>query len=361
MSKTIAVIGRGIQGQMLASEALRQGHKVLLFGSTKIGDCASISASGVQCQKGLLVAKDPIFKAKQMGHKALWQLIESSSGVRSIRGVYEPCFDQHSYQKRKKRIYRRQFTSMMASNLIEEDAYLPREILLKETQLDQWAKPTFMSFFYPSDYWFHPEDLIAILDKKNSLHPNCHVFEKRVIEADPKTGNFIVEFEGTKTTVQADICLFATGADLSITRRFIPTRFDLKLAPGWSLESKCDTQLQGVAIKQDIMSYAVFDGVLRYGSFADEKTVELERFAEVRERLKEKSLPSSHKLLPGIRVKGKGNRPVIWKQGSLIFSTGLFKSGFSLSAIIAREVLAITHWTDDRFNQKFAVDFGYNN
>jgi glycine/D-amino acid oxidase-like deaminating enzyme len=145
----LAIVGNGIAGLSLAFELSRRtALRIALVAPKKASaKSASAVAQGISAIKGLLVAREPLFKAKLSAHQHLsgWlSEVERSAGVlipQDHSGVGELCSDLAGYQLVAGRVYQRRF----------QGAFSPR--------LGFYSGSTDSSvygYFYPRDFWFDP-------------------------------------------------------------------------------------------------------------------------------------------------------------------------------------------------------------
>lgn len=153
----IAVIGRGIAGLTISYRLSERGYKPTLFGKNELR--ASDAAQGLLCNKGLLFAYQPLFKAKLKSLQRVQRFlseVEKNSGLsieKRFDGVMEPYFSDEDYHRIVKRVYKGQFTGIYGAK------NLPPSPSLKNI----FDRPE-GCLFYPRDGWYSARDLLLALE-----------------------------------------------------------------------------------------------------------------------------------------------------------------------------------------------------
>ncbi len=175
LNKRVAIIGRGLAGLTLSFRMAKAGFKPTIFGSASGPANASRCAQGIVCNKGLIFAESPLFRAKlqTLQHLENWLLnLEKYSGMvipRTWIGVDEPYWDEADFQKTLQRVYRGNFWG----------CYRPsnRSPKLWSESLENFKIPAgFMH--YPDDAWFDVHATLNALEKASERLGSTFVEEK---------------------------------------------------------------------------------------------------------------------------------------------------------------------------------------
>lgn len=170
--ETIAIIGRGLAGLTLGFRMVQAGYQPTLFGAARGPDNASRCAQGIVCNKGLIFADSPLFRAKLQSLKKLedWlSSVEKASGLaipRTWTGVDEPYWSADDFQKTFQRVYRGNFWG----------CYRPQNRPAKDWLSDFRTPEGYVH--YPDDAWF---DVDATM---NSLEKACELKGATFIDSD---------------------------------------------------------------------------------------------------------------------------------------------------------------------------------
>ncbi|WP_176736206.1 NAD(P)/FAD-dependent oxidoreductase [Oligoflexus tunisiensis] len=159
--QSIAIIGRGLAGLTLAFRMVQAGLRPTIFGKAHGPANASRCAQGIVCNKGLIFAESPLFRAKLQSLKNLeaWlSTVEKASGLtipRTWIGVDEPYWSEEDFQTTVARVYRGNFWG----------CYRPK---------NRPAHPWLSDFKKPEGYLHYPDDAWFDVDRAmNALEKAC--------------------------------------------------------------------------------------------------------------------------------------------------------------------------------------------
>jgi glycine/D-amino acid oxidase-like deaminating enzyme len=162
-NESIAILGRGLAGLTLAFRMVQAGYRPTLFGAVCGPANASRCAQGIVCNKGLIFADSPLFRAKLQSLKKLeyWlNSVEKASGLsipRTWTGVDEPYWSADDFQKTFQRVYRGNFWG----------CYRPQNRPAHDW-LSDFKKPEGY-VHYPDDAWFDVDATMNALEKACEL------------------------------------------------------------------------------------------------------------------------------------------------------------------------------------------------
>jgi glycine/D-amino acid oxidase-like deaminating enzyme len=201
----LAIIGRGLAGLTLAFRMAQQGLRPLVFGASSGPANASRCAQGIVCNKGLLFADSPLFRAKLQTLRNLepWlQSIEDSSGMkipRSWRGVDEPYWNEEDFHKTLQRVYRGNFWG----------CYRPSNQPARLWALRDFRIPSgFMH--YPDDAWFDVQATMIALEQA------CQKLGVRFLESAVEAlmnAKDCIQLKLNQQTFALDHVVIAAGAE----------------------------------------------------------------------------------------------------------------------------------------------------
>jgi glycine/D-amino acid oxidase-like deaminating enzyme len=161
--QNIAIIGRGLAGLTLAFRMVQAGLRPTIFGKSHGPDNASRCAQGIVCNKGLIFAESPLFRAKLQTLRNLEEwlgTVEKASGLmipRSWNGVDEPYWTAEDFHKTVSRVYRGNFWGCYRPQNRPADSWL-----------SGFRKPEGY-LHYPDDAWFDVDATMNALEKACSL------------------------------------------------------------------------------------------------------------------------------------------------------------------------------------------------
>ncbi len=155
----VAILGRGIAGLCGAYFLLKEGIRADVYGRIDGSHQASRAAQGVLCNKGLIFAESPLFRAKLESLKTMPRFlreIEELSGMkipRTFNGVSEPLWTEEDFQASVTRIYRHRFWGIHRTEF-QVGSQLPLRT----------ARSPLGYLHYPADGWFDPRALLDALE-----------------------------------------------------------------------------------------------------------------------------------------------------------------------------------------------------
>jgi glycine/D-amino acid oxidase-like deaminating enzyme len=162
--KKIAIAGRGLAGLSLSLRMAKAGWQPILFGRRSSPDNASRCAQGIVCNKGLIFAESPLFRAKLQALRSLpaWlDELELLSGLeipRHLIGVEEPYWDEVDFQKTIRRVYRGNFWGCYRASHLTS---------LQWQNCPYKARSPLGYMKYPADGWFDVGAALDALEEAN--------------------------------------------------------------------------------------------------------------------------------------------------------------------------------------------------
>ncbi|HYX34331.1 MAG TPA: FAD-dependent oxidoreductase [Oligoflexus sp.] len=206
---TIAIIGRGLAGLTLAFRMVESGYRPTLFGAARGPANASRCAQGIVCNKGLIFAESPLFRAKLQTLKKLeaWlSAVEKASGLsipRTWMGVDEPYWNEEDFQKTVQRVYRGNFWG----------CYRPRN-LPPEKWLADFKTPTGF-LHYPDDAWFDVDATMNALEKACERR-GAQFSEEAIHDLQP----YLTRFDHTVVAAGSDSIRLVQTLGLQVPKTF---------------------------------------------------------------------------------------------------------------------------------------------
>jgi glycine/D-amino acid oxidase-like deaminating enzyme len=179
----IAIIGRGLAGLTLAYRMVQAGYRPAILGAAHGPSNASRCAQGIVCNKGLIFAESPLFRAKLQTLKTLeaWLSdLEKASGLsipRSWIGVDEPYWSAEDFHKTFQRVYRGNFWGCYRPQNRAADDWLP-----------DFKRPEGY-VHYPDDAWFDVDATMNALEKACEMK-GCAFSEENIKDLKPLLDRF---------------------------------------------------------------------------------------------------------------------------------------------------------------------------
>ncbi len=329
----IGVIGRGIIGLAVAFELIKAGFEVVMIGPRETENSASHCALGLSSMKGLMLPRDPLFKAKLRGHylfpywlNAVSQQLPSKHKIPIYRGqVREPYQDLADYERIRKRAFTAAYTGLY--------------------QIEDCRQQGF--FHYPWDYWFHSQKLLNALDDANSegakaVHSDF--FVNKIISLN-SGGYQLISTRGAELPLAAVVLAAGVSSVDVLKNSQILSLYQNRIA-GHSLYANADFLTRHSSIF-GAASLNFYDGYASFGStgFDLDKAGEIhdKDLSDLRARL---SVVHSSDLpwLPryGVRSRLADRMPAIGPVSAehprLLVAMGLYKNAFSLAPLIAKAI-----------------------
>jgi glycine/D-amino acid oxidase-like deaminating enzyme len=329
----VAIIGRGLAGLTLAFRMVASGYRPTVFGAARGPANASRCAQGIVCNKGLIFAESPLFRAKL---QTLSQLedwlgkVEKASGLpipRTWIGVDEPYWSAEDFHKTFQRVYRGNFWG----------CYRPQN-RPAENWLDDFRRPEGY-VHYPDDAWFDVDATMNALEK--SCEKSGVIFMDEVI-TDLKP--WLERFD--------HVVIAAGSSSMELVKTLnldVPKSFQVA---GQSLVWKHDTQINPRILVKATLSLAVLPDrkILGSSSWKPEPGTEPDIAAD-RDQLLEQgaqafgfSRPQSDDVQSnwGTRLRFTDRMPAlgIWpEQARISVLTGFYKNGLQLADLCAEQLL----------------------
>ncbi len=332
--QNIAIIGRGLAGLTLAFRMVQAGYRPTVYGAARGPANASRCAQGIVCNKGLIFAESPLFRAKLQTLKQLesWlSALERTSGLaipRTWIGVDEPYWSSEDFQKMVQRVYRGNFWG----------CYRPQNLP---------AKPWISDFKVPEGYLHYPDDAWFDVDATmNALEKSCE--SKGVIFVDETISDLnplLQRFDHTVVAAGASSMQLLKSLSLEVPKSF--------LVAGQSLLWKHSPQHQPRILVKGTLSLAVLSDrrILGSSSWKPEAGVEPD-IEKDRDQLLEQGAstfgfsspdPKDIQSLWGTRIRFTDRMPALglWPEleKKLSVLTGFYKNGLQLADLCAEQLL----------------------
>lgn len=371
-NKNWLIIGQGIIGLTLAYRMLQSGFKVTLLSPPNSKPEASLAAQGVLSSKGLLKARNSLFRAKLEGQGMLFNLAESLEAevkqkVERIYGASEIFATEKEYTNLLQRIYHHEFLGLIHSEVIASKDF-------KKGSLEaaiSGKRDILGAFHYPRDGWVSPDDFIRSL-KLAVRERSAKLLEGTAIKIIPGDCGLEVITSEQKKLVFDEVIVASGHKSFELLKTSGIRDIPFVKVPGQVITIN-NVDLPSGVLKQGRRSLAIYGGKLRYGSTDlrqkgikfpleyDEKKAILTN--EISKLLKSNRL-EPHKVLYGERLKVSDRMPLlgeykcgIFKQKSIWLATGFYKNGYQLADLSA-------HFLVDVFlgkkTKKYMDDFDPN-
>lgn len=347
----IAIIGRGLAGLTLAFRMVQAGYRPTVYGAARGPANASRCAQGIVCNKGLIFAESPLFRAKLQTLKQLenWlSTLEKSSGLaipRTWIGVDEPYWSAEDFQKTVQRVYRGNFWG----------CYRPRNLP---------AKPWIPGFEVPEGYLHYPDDAWFDVDATmNALEKSCE--RQGVLFVDESISDLnplLHRFDHTVVAAGASSLQLLKSLHLDVPKSF--------QVAGQSLVWKHSPQQQPRILVKGTLSLAVLSDrrILGSSSWKPEAGVE-PNIEDDRDQLLQqgsatfgftKPDPEDLQSLWGTRIRFADRMPALglWPghEKKLSILTGFYKNGLQLADLCAEQLLCeLEGATLSEFGEAFHV------
>lgn len=333
---SFAIIGRGLAGLTLAFRMVEAGYRPTIWGAARGPANASRCAQGIVCNKGLIFAESPLFRAKLQALKKLetWLAqVETASGQtipRSWIGVDEPYWTEADFQKTVQRVFRGNFWGCYRSQNRAARAGIA-DFKTPEGYLH-----------YPGDAWFDVDATMNALEKACETS-GASFIDETVSDLKPLLDRF-------------DHIVVAAGADsiklLKTLGLAVPKAFHVA---GQSLVWKHAPQQEPRIFVKGTLSLAVLADrkILGSSSWKPEDFIEFDISAD-RDRLLQQgaqafgfTLPPSDQIQSnwGTRLRFADRMPALgrWPEPStadrLSLLTGFYKNGLQLADLCAEQLL----------------------
>jgi len=365
--KHILVAGKGFIGLAAAFRFVKAGYKVTVVAPEQDEYSASTVAMGVSAIKGQTVARDPLYKAKVVGHENLprWvRLLEKESGrtiAHNFSGVAETYLDSHEADKIISRVFGGKHIGVGSPLKIEgadfKNRWQPADICSEDLA---------GAFFYEQDGYVHPIELIETLEwilKSNGVK----FVNDQVVQVLPKDKSNL-QINLKNQIMHADEILLACGAGTnSVMKSSGLFVLNLYREFGQTLVSPSIAGIKGAG-KMTKFSYLFSQRDFRVGaSSISEKNWNLATRSDEIEKLKEltaSAFARSRGFVDelgleehwGVRVKLKDRMPVVGEvrfsgSGSrVLIATGLHKTGMQLADPIAQYLVSLVSHVSHPFD-----------
>lgn len=330
----IAIIGRGLAGLTLAFRMVKAGYRPTIFGAARGPSNASRCAQGIVCNKGLIFAESPLFRAKLQTLKKLedWLTdVEKTSGLcipRTWIGVDEPYWSPEDFQKTIQRVYRGNFWG----------CYRPRNLPALKW-LSGFQTPAGY-IHYPDDAWFDVDATMNALEKACEKQGATFI-EETITDLHPLLQRF------DHTVVAAGAMSMQLLQSLSLE---CPKSFQVA---GQSLTWKHSPQSEARILVKGTLSLAVLSDrrILGSSSWKPEPLVEPDIAADRAQLLVQGAAvfgfsspdPQDVQSHWGTRLRFTDRMPALglWPEleGKLSVLTGFYKNGLQLADLCAEQLL----------------------
>jgi len=334
--QTIAIIGRGLAGLTLGFRMVEAGYRPTIWGAARGPGNASRCAQGIVCNKGLIFAESPLFRAKLQTLKKLesWlSHLETTSGQPIPRcwiGVDEPYWTEEDFQKMVLRVYRGNFWG----------CYRPQ---------NRTARDWLSGFKTPEGYLHYPDDAWFDVDATmNALEKSCEKSGASFIDETVSDLKPLLE--------RFDHIVIAAGADsitlLQTLGLAVPKSFHVA---GQSLVWKHASLHESRILVKGTLSLAVLADrkILGSSSWKPEAGAEFDISAD-RDQLLQQGATSLGFAVPpvdqvqsnwGTRLRFADRMPALGRwpeesaQNKLSVLTGFYKNGLQLADLCAEQLL----------------------
>lgn len=256
-STRVAIIGRGIAGLSLAYRLCKRGLKPVIYGGQNLGECASLAAQGVICNKGLLWPYQPLFRAKiqSLAWVKRWLIdIEQHTSCPincDFSGVFEPYRSFQEFHKIHRRVYKGQFTGCFGNR------NLPAENL----PIDFSARKNFLgTLYYPGDGWFDPKQVLASLEQ-HCKQSGASFINSRVSNISKQAGSLAVHLQGMETKNFDRLIIAAGHGSDSILRKMGLSGLKFFHHPGQVLRIKRNKMVKNWAMVRKAHSLIARDAL----------------------------------------------------------------------------------------------------
>lgn len=329
----VVILGRGIFGLCLGVSLLRRGVRVSFFGQPSGLEVASQAATGISCQKGLLLGVTPGFRAKLHGQRLSYQTFKSL-GAWVGEKVWEPYQDVADYTAKFSRPYRFEPRGLWP---VQNKQRLP-------SGLEKlYHAPHLGVLEYSRDFFFDPGEVLSLLERQ--ARDLGAEFLPEQVNLACKQGQLVIAqdphfFAGAQVVVAAGA---ASAPLLEEAGMVAPKHFTV-----WGASLCFESFKQPpvyAAMRQGQQSLVATPNGLRYGSVSQAKnkplsSQELARGLDQNKKLWPCDFSSQfeRKILYGNRLAFKSRYPIADKvpgvSNGWLFS-GAYKSGYDLGPLLA--------------------------
>jgi glycine/D-amino acid oxidase-like deaminating enzyme len=313
---------------------VKAGYQPTIFGAARGPANASRCAQGIVCNKGLIFAESPLFRAKLQTLKKLedWLSdVEKTSGLcipRTWIGVDEPYWSLEDFQKTIQRVYRGNFWG----------CYRPRNLPALKW-LSGFQTPAGY-IHYPDDAWFDVDATMNALEKACEKHGATFI-EETITDMHPLLQRF------DHTVVAAGSMSMQLLQSLSLE---VPKSFQVA---GQSLTWNHSPQSEARILVKGTLSLAVLSDrkILGSSSWKPEPYVEPDIKIDRDQLLAQGATafgfpsPDSQDVQScwGTRLRFTDRMPALglWPglEGKLSVLTGFYKNGLQLADLCAEQLL----------------------
>lgn len=378
-TKKFAIIGRGISGLMCAIRMFEDGFQnIQIYGPEEKDGVASYAATGVFSTKGLVLARQALFKMKILGHKNHLNLVrelEKKSGIKIPRhmGSWEVFRDAKHYQSLRERIYHGDFTGCFSLKVLNRVQCKENSRLLRE--MEQKRDPDFFlgAFFYRNDGWFHPHCFMQSLENLVKRY-NIKIYNTRIHEIDlTREKSFQLKGEGG-LTFHSDHLLLANGAGIiGLLKKMGLVKTPLQLVPGQTISGHTSLESKE-CFRVRKKGFVAYDHEFKFGSVDHEKNQKISPSQlEIGRKCLLDELSQEFRLVPcqervkthfGYRVVSKDRRPVLGPvpvfdgRAKAWMFTGLYKNGYELVDQLSLEFVSMLN-NEENPNSFSPARFGW--
>ncbi len=356
MDHSVAIIGRGIAGMAAAFRFALAGISTVVVGPVAVPGSATQVAQGLVTNKGLILARDPLYGLKLRGQRQLgaWlsdiERFAKMSIPRAFVGAVEPFWSESEYLALRSRIYKMQFDGFTANEV------WTKQQIEKSTAASLLAPGAIGGFYYPFDGWFDPQATLLALERAARTLGVSFVEEPCVRIAFDRPG-VRVQLESTAPLLVGDVVMAAGYFCKSILDQSgLPSQMLRPVLGLNMLLPRTPTQNSAIPVVHGLHSLVTTDQHLILGSsssLGDWSSPSQDTLASNAEQLTQVAanftavLPelragASHRW--GVRLNATDRRPVVgfcdYGGGRRLgFLTALYKSGLLIADQCAQQLL----------------------